>query len=243
MMNLECINKFMAQKIVVFGSDSDIAKSFIQKAREEKYSIFSISRKDDSSYPVEDISNFEKVENAMQAAIANLGEINGVVNFCGSVLLKPAHLTSFDDYTNTLHSSLTTSFAVTRATAKFVKQNCSVVFIGSAAAKIGLANHEAIAAAKAGVIALAKSASATYASKGIRFNVINPGLIDTKLTSKIIQNQEALKYSLSMHACERSGSVQDISNMVMFLLNPENNWITGSNFDIDGGLANVKIKR
>jgi len=233
----------MTQKIVVFGSNSDIAKSFIQKAREESYSIFTISKKDDSSYPVEDISSFEQVENAMQVAIKNLEEINGVVNFCGSVLLRAAHLTSFDDYMQTINSSLTTSFAITRATAKFVKNNCSVVFIGSAAAKIGLANHEAIAAAKGGVIALAKSASATYASKGIRFNVINPGLVNTKLTSKIIQNQESLKYSLSMHALERLGCAQDISSMVMFLLKPENNWITGSNFDIDGGLVNIKIKK
>ena len=233
----------MTQKIVVFGSNSDIAKSFIEKARAENYNIFTISRKGDSDYPVDDISNFEKVENAMQVAIENLGEINGVINFCGSVLLKPAHLTSFEDYMQTINSSLTTSFAITKATAKLVRQNCSVVFVGSAVAKIGLANHEAIAAAKSGVIALAKSASATYASKGIRFNVINPGLIDTKLTSKIIQNQESLKYSLSLTALDRVGCVQDISNMAMFLLNPQNNWITGSNFDVDGGLANVKIKK
>lgn len=233
----------MTQKIVVFGSNSDIAKSFIEKAREENYSIFTISRKDDCNHSVEDISSFEQVENAMQAATEHLGEINGVVNFCGSIFLKPAHLTSFDNYIQTINSSLTTSFAITRATAKFIKNNCSVVFIGSAAAKIGLANHEAIAAAKGGVIALAKSASATYASRGLRFNVINPGLVDTKLTSKIIQNQESLKYSLSMHAYERPGCVQDISSMVMFLLKPENNWITGSTFDIDGGLANIKIKK
>jgi NAD(P)-dependent dehydrogenase (short-subunit alcohol dehydrogenase family) len=233
----------MTQKIVVFGADSDIAKSFIIKAREENYSIFSISRKHDSGYPVEDISNFEQVEQAMQSAVENLGEINGVVNFCGSILLKPAHLTSFDDYIKTINSSLTTSFAITRAAAKFVKQNCSVVFIGSAAANIGLANHEAISAAKGGVISLAKSAAATYASKGIRFNVINPGLIDTKLTSRIIQNPESLKYSLSMHASERPGSVEDIANMVMFLLSPHNKWITGSAFDIDCGLSSVKIKR
>ena len=233
----------MTQKIVVFGSDSDIAKSFIQKAREQNYTIFTVSRSNDSNYPVEDISSFEQVEQAMKVALENFGEINGVVNFCGSVLLKPAHLVSFEDYMKTINSSLTKSFAVVRAAAKCVKQNCSVVLIGSAAASIGLANHEAIAATKGGVIALAKSAAATYAPKGIRFNVINPGLIDTKLTSKIVQNQESLKYSLSMHASERAGCVDDIANMVMFLFNPQNNWITGSEFNIDGGLSSVKIKR
>ena len=233
----------MGQKIVVFGSKSDIAKTFVEQAQECGWTVFTVCRGQDCSYTIQDISNFEQTENAMQAAMQTLGEIDGVVNFCGSVLLKPAHLTSFDEYLQTINSSLTTSFAITRAVAKFVKQNCSVVFIGSAIANIGLANHEAIAAAKGGVVALAKSAAATYASKALRFNVVNPGLIDTKLTSKIIQNPESLKYSLSLHGLNRAGLPQDISNMVMFLLNQQNSWITGSSFDVDGGLSTVKIKK
>ena len=57
--------------------------------------------------------------------------------------------------------------------------------MSSAAARIGLANHEAIAAAKAGVIGLTLSAAATYASKGIRVNAVAPGLVRTPLTQKI----------------------------------------------------------
>ncbi len=47
----------------------------------------------------------------------------------------------------------------------------------SAAAEIGIANHDAIAAAKAGIIGLARSAAATYASSNIRVNVVSPGLV------------------------------------------------------------------
>ena len=66
-------------------------------------------------------------------------------------------------------ANLTSAFAVVSAAAKSMRQRGgSIVLVSSAAARLGLANHEAIAAAKAGVIGLTLSAAATYASKGIR---------------------------------------------------------------------------
>ena len=67
----------------------------------------------------------------------------------GSVLLKPAHLTSEDEWQRTITVNLSASFAIVKAAAKVMRQTGgSVVLCSSAAARIGLANHEAIAAAK-----------------------------------------------------------------------------------------------
>ena len=63
----------------------------------------------------------------------------------------------------------------------------SVVLISTVAARIGLANHEAIAAAKAGVQGLTLSAAATYARQNIRFNCVAPGLVDTPLAKNITE--------------------------------------------------------
>ena len=65
----------------------------------------------------------------------------------------------------------------------------SVVLISSAAALRGFANHEAIATAKGGVASLARSAAATYAAANIRFNVVAPGLVATKMTTKLTHNE------------------------------------------------------
>ena len=118
----------------------------------------------------------------------------------------------------------------------------SVVLISSSVAKVGMANHEAIAAAKAGIVGLAISASASYANNDLRFNVIAPGLTDTELTKSITNNESSLKFSTSMHALGRIGKAKDIASGVLFFLLPENNWITGQVLCIDGGLSNVRPK-
>ena len=118
----------------------------------------------------------------------------------------------------------------------------SVVLISSAAAMVGLSNHEAISAAKAGIIGLTLSAAATYASSNIRINAVAPGLVETSLTTSITQNEMSRKYSESMHALGRLGTPEDVARAVIFLLNPENTWITGQILGVDGGLSHIRAK-
>ena len=91
----------------------------------------------------------------------------------------------------------------------------------SAAARIGLANHEAIAAAKAGVIGLTLAEAATYAARNIRVNCVAPGLVDTTLTAKIMGNEAALKASIGMHALGRVGKPEHIASAIAWLLDPD----------------------
>jgi 3-oxoacyl-[acyl-carrier protein] reductase len=190
-----------------------------------------------------DATDFNATEQVFKNAIETYGDIQGVACFAGSLSLKPVHLVGFDEYLNTIHASLTTAFSTVRASGKFIKNGGSVVLISSAAAMQGLANHEAIAAAKGGVISLAKSAAATYAGQNIRFNVIAPGLTETKLTSKITTNETNLKFSKAMHALGRIASAQEVANAVAFFLSPENSFITGQVLAVDGGLSNLQPKQ
>jgi len=116
----------------------------------------------------------------------------------------------------------------------------NTLIIGAAAASIGLLNHKLIVSAKAGVEGLVRSASKTYARKNLRFNTISPGMVDTPLTRSITSNEIVRKASEKMHALQRIGKPRDISNMIKFLINPENDWITGQNFIVDGGLSSTK---
>ncbi len=171
------------------------------------------------------------------------GRVDGVLNCAGSILLKPAHSTSLDEFEQTIRTNLITAFQTVRAAARTLRDSGgSVVLMSSAAAEIGLANHEAIAAAKAGVVGLTRAAAATYAAHGIRFNAVSPGLVDTPLSEKITSNQIALAASTALHPLGRIGQPTDIARAVCWLLSPASSWVTGQVLGVDGGLAALKVR-
>ena len=164
---------------------------------------------------------------AFLSQAAEQGPLAGVVNCAGSLMLKPAHLT--------------TAFATVRAAGRQMrKRGGSVVLFSSAAARVGLPNHEAIGAAKAAVAGLARAAAATYAPRGLRVNAVAPGLVDTPLASRIVGNEAALATSMRLHAIRRPGSAQEIASLVDWLLGPDSSWVTGQVISADGGLAHLK---
>jgi 3-oxoacyl-[acyl-carrier protein] reductase len=183
------------------------------------------------------------VEVVFEDVLARFGRIDGVANCIGSLLLKPAHRTSFDEWDATIAANLTFAFALVRAATTALRQHGgSVVLISTAAARIGLPNHEAIAAAKAGVIGLTLSAAATYATKRIRINAVAPGLVRTPLTQRIWDNPKSAAASQAMHALGRLGEPDDVASLITWLLNPANSWVTGQVIGVDGGLGSLRTR-
>jgi NAD(P)-dependent dehydrogenase (short-subunit alcohol dehydrogenase family) len=191
-----------------------------------------------AQHAVLDLTNLE----ALEAAVSGFGPIDAYVNCAGSILLKPAHITSEAEFDQTVAANLKTALLAVRAATKNMPNGGSIALVATAAARVGYANHEAIAAAKGGVIGLTLSAAATYANRNIRVNCVAPGLVDTPLSAKITGNEAALKTSLSLHALNRIGKPEDVANMLAFLVNPANNWITGQVFGVDGGLGTLRAR-
>lgn len=186
-----------------------------------------------------DATDFKSVHSFVENGLEKYGTVDAIVCLPGSLILKPAHKCSDEEFENTINTNLKSSFSVVRAAGALL-ENSSIVLMSTAAASIGLSNHELIVSAKAGVEGLARSAAKTYARKNLRFNTISPGMVETPLTSSITSNEIVRKASEKMHALQRIGKPRDISNMIKFLINPENDWITGQNFIVDGGLSSTK---
>ena len=193
-------------------------------------------------YAVADVTDFAEVDRVTDLAKATGGRLDGVANCVGSLMLKPAHLTKADEFQATIAANLTTAFGAVRAAARVMTSGGSVVLCSSAAARIGLANHDAIAAAKAGVLGLTLSAAATYASRGLRINAVAPGLVRTPLTARITSSVPASEASRSMHALGRLGEPEDVASIIAWLLGPEATWVTGQCYGVDGGLGTLRSK-
>lgn len=186
-------------------------------------------------------TSFEEVEQCLQAA-RDLGDgkLDGVALCVGSILLRPAHATTFEEWQHTIAQNLTTAFAVVRAAFKVMRDGGAVVLCSSAAAGVGLANHEAIAAAKAGVEGLVRSAAATGAPRGLRFHAVAPGLVRTPLAAAITGNAAALQASEKMHPLGRIGEPDEVAGVIALLLGPAGAWMTGEVIRVDGGMARVR---
>ncbi len=189
-----------------------------------------------STLDAQDFAATEALFDAHKDAVA-------AVNLAGSIILKPAHSTSEQEFNETFDQNIRTAFSVTRAAAKTMRgHGGSVVLMSSCAAGFGLPNHEAISAAKAAVEGLVRSAAASYAPANLRINAVAPGLTDTPLASRLTSNDASRKASEAMHPLGRIGAPSDIASAIEFLVQPGQSWITGQVIGVDGGLARVKAR-
>ena len=189
-----------------------------------------------------DATNADDVQEKAKQINETYGSLDAVVNSVGSIFLRPLHATSSEQFMETINQNLVTSFNVIRATAKIMMRGNGgrIVLFSSAAASLGMPNHAAISAAKAGVEGLARAAASDYAKRGIRVNVISPGLVDTPLSSHLLASEQSRKISEDMHPVGKIGEPDDIASVAEWLITSAPEWMTGDIIPVDGGLTNLK---
>ncbi len=237
---------------VVLGATGGIGSELCRRLRARGATVFAAARDQEKLQrlagahgvrPVRlDATDIEQVASCVQDASEQAGRLDGIANCVGSLLLKPAHRTSRDEWQQTLETNLTTAFAAVSAGAQTMTQRGgSIVLVSSVAARIGLPNHEAIAAAKAGVLGLTLAAAATYAGRRIRVNCVAPGLVRTPLTSRLTATAAAEQASTAMHPIGRLGEPADVADAILWLLDPSRGWVTGQILGIDGGMSTLRL--
>lgn len=187
-----------------------------------------------------DLGEPATIRTAFTEAAERHDGLRGAANLIGTVLLKPAHMIRDAEWDETILVNLTSSFWIIREAARTMKQGGAVALVASAAARSGIPNHEAIAAAKGGIIGLTLSAAATYAPTHLRFNCVAPGLVQTPLTQRIWGHEKSRAVSKAMHPLGRLGQPEDVARALFWLLDPAQSWVTGQVLGVDGGLATLR---
>ena len=190
-----------------------------------------------------DVSNEESVKNSIAASLNDTGNISGLINNAAIQIDKPVTELSLTEWKSVIGTNLTGSFLCTKYAAELLKlSKGSIINISSTRAFQSEPNTEAYSASKGGILALTHSLAISLGPK-IKVNCISPGWIDVSgIKKKTKANQiELSDADHSQHPAGRVGKPEDIANMVLFLLYPENDFITGQNFTIDGGMTKKMI--
>lgn len=243
--------KRYANKVVfIIGATGGIGEIISQRLAEENAKLILFPRNNDKLDKLEqkldtelikivgDASNSEDLDNAVTLGIEKFGKIDSLIHAVGSIVLKPIHNTDEDTFRDIVELNLISPFiAIKSVIRKMMNQKSgNVVIISSVAGSKGLMNHEAISAAKGGLEAMIRSASVTYAKRGIRFNGVALGLVDTPLAKFLTENEISMKASESLHPMGRIGKPEDVVEAILYLASDDSSWVTGSIIPIDGGM-------
>ena len=223
---------------LLVGSSSAIASKVIEKLKEQGHELWTISRSE------MEVASQHKVLNVVTDDIPENflpDTIHGLIYFPGTIILKPFHRISVDEFMMEYQINFIGAVKSIQAALPALKRgNGSVVLISTVAATIGLGFHASIASSKAALEGLSKSLAAEYAPT-IRFNVVAPSITDTPLAEKLLNTEEKKLNSGKRHPLNRVGESEDIASAILFLLGKESSWITGQTLHVDGGMSSLKV--
>jgi NAD(P)-dependent dehydrogenase (short-subunit alcohol dehydrogenase family) len=175
------------------------------------------------------------------------GLCDGLVNCAGVIRLIPPHETGEGDWDTVVGVNAKALLFLSLAMAGQLRPGGAVVSMSSVAA-IKAATPEAMvyAASKAAVISITRSLAVILAEKGIRANAILPGIVDTPMQTRLIEDVAKIRGGEpgAVHAgrigtipLRRSGTAHEVAAVVLFLLGPHASYITGQTLVVDGGFS------
>lgn len=179
---------------------------------------------------------YEQIKKNISKIYEQFGSIDILINNIGhrqdDIILNMSE----KNWTDIIKINLTYTFLITKSVIKYMMQKRygRIVSIGSIIGNIGNIGQANYSASKYGIIGFNKTLALETAKYGITANVISPGFIKTNMTKFLtskIKNMYIKKIPIN-----RFGTVQDITNAVVFLISSKSSYITGQSIHVNGGM-------
>ncbi|MFH8658278.1 SDR family NAD(P)-dependent oxidoreductase [Streptomyces afghaniensis] len=232
---------------LVTGAGSGIGEAVSSHFRREGARLLLTGRREeldtarpDDVYVPGDLNDEAFVASLAQRAAESVGSVDVVVLNHGLQVSGPLTEMAYEDAKNVLHSNLLSAFLVMKHFAPLMPEaGGSFVCVGSRLGMVGKPEEVLYSAAKGGLIMLAKGAAIEWAARGIRVNVVAPGLTSTPVIEASFQRRpdpEAYRREREAQIpLQRLASPEEIADAVLFLASPESSYITGAVLPVDGG--------
>ncbi len=231
----------MKQYLIV-GASSGIGKEVARQLAEAGKEVVATYNKNKPADEKTNISFYQL--NVLDDTIAPdflPDELSGFVYCPGSINLRPFERIKPADFESDYRLQVIGAIKLLQLALPRLKKsaNASIVLFSTIAVQTGLPFHTQVSASKGAIEGLTKALAAEYAP-AIRVNCIAPSLTDTPLASALLNNEQKREANAQRHPLKRIGTVEDIANMVAFLLSEKSGWISGQILHVDGGMASLK---
>jgi 3-oxoacyl-[acyl-carrier protein] reductase len=184
-----------------------------------------------------DVTDPDQVELAFTQVESDLGNVEVLVANAGITRDTLLMRMSDEDWDQVIATNLTGAFRVARRAARpMIRARFGrIIFMSSVAGQMGSAGQVNYAAAKSGLVGMARSLARELGSRGVTTNVVAPGFIETDMTAGL--GDDLVKKYAEQIPLGRFGSVDDIAGTVEFLAGEAASYITGALIPVDGGLG------
>jgi NAD(P)-dependent dehydrogenase (short-subunit alcohol dehydrogenase family) len=234
---------------VVTGSGHGIGKGIVNKLLKEQCLVVALDinsryllelKNENKVYSAQletflcDVGNPDEVQSTINKIDALYGRIDYLVNNAGISRFEPIDTLSIETWNRILSVNLSGMFYMVKFGKPLFSEKSAIVNIASTRALMSESDGEAYGASKGGIVALTHALAISLGPK-TRVNCISPGWILTN------ENENLSDADISQHPAGKVGIVDDIAEMVLFLLNEKASFITGQNIVVDGGMTKKMI--
>jgi 3-oxoacyl-[acyl-carrier protein] reductase len=184
-----------------------------------------------------DVTDPDQVDMAFSQVESALGNVEVLVANAGITRDALLMRMSDEDWDQVIATNLTGAFRVARRAARpMIRVRFGrIIFMSSVVGQMGSAGQVNYAAAKSGLLGMARSLARELGSRGVTTNVVAPGFIETDMTAEL--SDDLVKKYAEQIPLGRFGSVDDIAGTVEFLAGDAAGYITGALIPVDGGLG------